>query len=86
MQRRSFFKALAGLIAGGVGALLTGKAEAADHIRDATKKVKTPLDFWDHEDEDVYSEADGEPVATCGTTGNFRLRRMQSCPGRTMWT
>ena len=47
MNRRGFVKGIIGLVSGGVGALLTGKAEAADHIPDTTKKVKRdPPGTW----------------------------------------
>ena len=38
MQRRTFFQALSGFVAGGIGALLS-----RDHFREVVKKVKTPV-------------------------------------------
>lgn len=38
MQRRTFFKALAGAVAGGIAAL-----KGRDHVREVAEKVKTPL-------------------------------------------
>ena len=71
MQRRSFFKALAGAVCG-VVAVLTGK----DHVPGVTKKVTTPLDFWDDPAEDVYTIRDGQTIGTTYETGNLNAYLM----------
>lgn len=52
MERRSFFKAMAGAVCSGFAAVMV-------RVRD---KLPTPFDFWDDSAEDVYDKTDGETI------------------------
>ncbi len=83
MQRRTFFKALVGLLAGGVGVLL-----GRDHVREVTKKVKTAGTYTTYETEVVNLNADmlyvtKSGVYRKGTMGDWKLVQF---PNDMTWT